>query len=86
MKLKIPGVPSPTQLRRYAPGQPLVEGPVLVSPSRRVGEGRGGGRVHQAVCEVLKRAGIPSPLAGEGKCSRLHCVRPPPHAGEGGVG
>src|SRR5438874_9209823 len=24
VKLKIPGVPSPTQLRRYAPGQPLV--------------------------------------------------------------
>ena len=55
MKLKIPGVPSPTQLRRYTPGQPLVEGPVLVSPR--------GGKVHQAVCDVLERAGIPSPVA-----------------------
>ena len=69
MKLKIPGVPSPTQLRRYTPGQPLVEGPVLVSPR--------GGKVHQAVCEVLERAGIPSPVAEENS---------PPPQGEGRVG
>jgi len=69
VKLKIPGVPSPTQLRRYTPGQPLVEGPVLVSPR--------GGKVHQAVCEVLERAGIPSPVAEENS---------PPPQGEGRVG
>src|SRR3989440_11484397 len=55
VKLKLPGVPSPTQLRRYMPGQPLVEGPVLVSPR--------GGKVHQAVCEALEREGIHSPVA-----------------------
>ena len=69
MKLKIPGVPSPTQLRRYTPGQPLVEGPVLVSPR--------GGKVHQAVCDVLERAGIPSPVAEKNS---------PPPQGEGRVG
>ena len=69
MKLKIPGVPSPTQLRRYTAGQPLVEGPVLVSPR--------GGQVHQAVCDVLERAGIPSPVAEKNS---------PSPQGEGRVG
>src|SRR3989440_9280704 len=69
VKLKIPGVPSPTQLRRYTAGQPLVEGPVLVSPR--------GGKVHQAVCDVLERAGIPSPVAEKNS---------PPPQGEGRVG
>jgi len=67
VKLKIPGVPSPTQLRRYTPGQPLVEGPVLVSPSPARGGGQGGGKVNQTICEILERAGVPSPLAGEGQ-------------------
>ena len=50
MKLKIPGVPSPTQLRRYAPGQPLVDGPVLVG-------GAPGGKLRDPICEILGRAG-----------------------------
>jgi len=75
VKLKLPGLPSPTQLRRYAPGQPLVEGPVLV-------DGAPGGKLRDPICEILERAGIsvgsqsPSPLAEPNS--------PPPH-GEGRV-
>ena len=69
MKLKIPGVPQATPLRRYSPGQPLLEGPVLIGPPAsnslplvgRVGEG---------VMKLLERANVsvfPSPLVGEGQ-------------------
>ena len=63
MKLKIPGVPSPTQLRRYAPGQPLVDGSVLVG-------GAPGGKLRDPICEILGRAGAsvgesPSAVADE---------------------
>jgi 3-oxoacyl-[acyl-carrier protein] reductase len=43
------GVPQPTRLRRYEPGGPLCEGPVLVA---------GGGRFEQPIREVLAAAGL----------------------------
>ena len=44
-------MPQPTRLRRYKPGVPLVEGPVLVA---------GGGRFAEARLLVrLERAGVP---------------------------
>ena len=43
------GVPQPTRLRRFTPGDPLVEGPVLVA---------GGGRFEKSVLAHLERAGI----------------------------
>jgi len=51
VKLKIPGVPSPAQLRRYTPGQPLVEGPVLigVAPSSKL---------RDPLCQILEGAGV----------------------------
>ena len=64
MKLKIPGVPNPTRLRRYAPGQPLIDGPVLVG-------GAPGGKVRDPICEILEGAGILSPPQGEGRVGAI---------------
>ena len=73
MKLKIPGVPQATPLRRYSPGQPLVEGPVLIGPTAsnslplvgRVGEG---------VSKVLERAGISVESQGGGSSQRWAAI------------
>jgi 3-oxoacyl-[acyl-carrier protein] reductase len=44
------GLPSPTELRRYEPGQPLLDGPALVG-------GAPGGRLVETVAAVLAGAG-----------------------------
>jgi 3-oxoacyl-[acyl-carrier protein] reductase len=58
VKLKVPGLPQAVALRRYSPGQPLVDGPVLV-------ESAAGGHLKAPICEILERAGVstspPSP-------------------------
>jgi 3-oxoacyl-[acyl-carrier protein] reductase len=54
------GLPNPTPLRRYAPGDPALNGPALVG---------GAGRLGDVVHTVLKSAGIDvvtEPLDGEG--------------------
>ncbi|MDV3220652.1 3-oxoacyl-ACP reductase [Intrasporangium sp.] len=43
------GVPQPTRLRRHTPGDPLVEGPVLVA---------GGGRFEKSLTSRLEEAGV----------------------------
>jgi 3-oxoacyl-[acyl-carrier protein] reductase len=45
------GVPQPTRLRRYEPGMPLCEGPVLVA---------GGGRFAEAIASWLDTVGVPT--------------------------
>ena len=76
MKLKIPGVPQLTQLRRYSLGRPLVEGPVLIGPSLTGALPFGAtntlplvGRVGEGVTKLLERAGVSVshslPLVGE---------------------
>src|SRR2546423_7688340 len=45
------GLPNPTPLRRYRPGEPPLPGPALVG-------GAPGGRLTDAVAVVLKSAGI----------------------------
>ncbi len=45
------GLPKPIELRRYEPGQPLVDGPALVG-------GAPGGRLHKRVVELLEHAGV----------------------------
>ncbi|MBA0123956.1 3-oxoacyl-ACP reductase [Haloechinothrix sp. YIM 98757] len=45
------GLPSPTPLRRYQPGQPLLEGPALVGAAP-------GGRLEKTVTEQLRGAGV----------------------------
>ena len=54
------GVPQPTRLRRYEPGMPLCEGPVLVA---------GDGRFADGIAAWLGGAGVPavSTLPGEGE-------------------
>ncbi|HVH65634.1 MAG TPA: 3-oxoacyl-ACP reductase [Candidatus Acidoferrum sp.] len=49
LKLKVPLIPEAVPLRRYAPGQPLVNGPVLVGLV---------GRVRDGVVEALTTAGV----------------------------
>ena len=44
------GIPSPPSLRRYEPGQPLLEAPALVG-------GAPGGRLHKAAADILVAAG-----------------------------
>ncbi|WP_213456178.1 3-oxoacyl-ACP reductase [Rhizomonospora bruguierae] len=55
------GLPNPPRLRRYRPGQPLVEAPVLV-------DGAPHGRLADPVRELLTAAGVPlgdeAPLGG----------------------
>ncbi|MDR7280195.1 3-oxoacyl-ACP reductase [Catenuloplanes atrovinosus] len=46
------GLPAPTPLRRYSPGDPLVTGPVLVDAAP-------GGRLGPAVRAILDEAGVP---------------------------
>ena len=45
------GLPKPIQLRRYEPGQPLLEGPALVGGAK-------GGRLQDRVVELLEHAGV----------------------------
>ncbi|WP_034267930.1 3-oxoacyl-ACP reductase [Haloechinothrix halophila] len=45
------GLPQPTPLRRYEPGQPLLDGPALVGAAK-------GGRLEKTVAEQLNSAGI----------------------------
>jgi 3-oxoacyl-[acyl-carrier protein] reductase len=83
-KLRLPILPEAVPLRRYAPGQPLVDGPVLVGAAP-------GGRVKDAICEILKAAGIEAPLPDpDASNARIALKRgsrgpasPPPQAGEG---
>jgi 3-oxoacyl-[acyl-carrier protein] reductase len=61
VKLKIPGLPQAVPLRRYSPGKPLVDGPVLLGPeipsSARAG-GLGGGSLGEGVSKLLEKAGV----------------------------
>jgi 3-oxoacyl-[acyl-carrier protein] reductase len=71
VKLKVPGLPQAVPLRRYAPGQPLLEGPVLIGPSE--------GRVAEGASKLLERAGVsqllsPPPPAGEGQGGGLAAI------------
>ena len=59
MKLRVPGLPVATPLRRYSPGQPLIDGPVLVGAAP-------GGRIDLTTFSSLSLP-TPSPLAGEGR-------------------
>ena len=45
------GLPKPTELRRYEPGQPLLEGPALVG-------GTDGGRLQKRATELLQHANV----------------------------
>jgi 3-oxoacyl-[acyl-carrier protein] reductase len=51
------GVPQPTRLRRYEPGLPLCDGPVLVA---------GGGRFAGGLADWLGAAGLPTVSSAEG--------------------
>src|SRR3954447_14637499 len=44
------GLPQPVPLRRYEPGQPLLDGPALVGAAP-------GGRLEKAIAKVLKATG-----------------------------
>jgi 3-oxoacyl-[acyl-carrier protein] reductase len=55
LKVKVPGLPEAPRLRRYQPGQPLVEGPVVIASA--------GGRVRDVVSEIVQQ--LPSPASGE---------------------
>src|SRR5207244_4210668 len=62
MKLRVPGLPTPTPLRRYSPGQPLVDGPVLVGAAP-------GGRLQTAISQIASSPSTsaeisPSPSGG----------------------
>ncbi|HKX68017.1 MAG TPA: 3-oxoacyl-ACP reductase [Intrasporangium sp.] len=59
------GVPQPTQLRRYTPGGPLVEGPVLVT---------GGGRFEKSMRVRLDQAGVAVVSAAEDTRDRLGAI------------
>ena len=52
LKVKVPGIPEAPRLRRYSPGQPLVEGRVLLASA--------GGRVRDVLSELLSRANVPA--------------------------
>ena len=56
------GVPQPTQLRRYTPGGPLVEGPVLLA---------GGGRFEKSLRVRLDEAGVAVVSAADDTEDRL---------------
>lgn len=82
LKLKVPGLPEAPHLRRYSPGQPLVDGPVLVGPGAATSEdslaGRdreGVPRIRDVVTDILARTArlespSPSPPAGDGQGGR----------------
>src|SRR5438132_3792841 len=53
MNLRVPGLPTPTPLRRYSPGDPLVDGPVLLGAAP-------GGRLKTPISQI---ASSPSPSA-----------------------
>ena len=57
MKLRVPGLPAPTRLRRYSPDQPLVDRPVLIGAAA-------GGRIDLRSIPLAVTSD--SPLAGEG--------------------
>ncbi len=59
------GVPQPTRLRRYTPGDTLVEGPVLVS---------GGGRFAKDLAERFERLGLRTVDAVEEDGDRLGAI------------
>jgi 3-oxoacyl-[acyl-carrier protein] reductase len=59
------GVPQPTRLRRHIPGDPLVEGPVLVA---------GGGRFDKHMAERLDRLGVQTVDAVEADGDRLGAI------------
>ena len=59
------GVPQPTQLRRYTPGGPLVEGPVLAT---------GGGRFEKSIRVRLDQAGVAVVSATEDTRDRLGAI------------
>jgi 3-oxoacyl-[acyl-carrier protein] reductase len=51
VKLKVPGLPEATPLRRYAPGKPLVEGPVLIASAA--------GRVRDVLAQITQGLSTP---------------------------
>ncbi|MGO4598700.1 3-oxoacyl-ACP reductase [Terrabacter sp. 2RAF25] len=59
------GVPQPTRLRRYEPGMPLCEGPVLVA---------GGGRFAHAIAAWLGAVGVPTVAAAADAPDKLGAV------------
>ena len=53
------GMPQPTRLRRYEPGQPLLDGPALLGAAE-------GGRLIEATAGVLKAAGAEAHVPARG--------------------
>ena len=66
LKVKVPGLPEAARLRRYQPGHPLVDGPVLIASA--------GGRVRDVLSAVIPSPSSPSPAAGEGGSSRWAAI------------
>jgi len=60
MKLRVPGLPAATPLRRYSPDQPLIDGPVLVGAAP-------GSRIDPSSFSFTADVDLPPPLAGEGR-------------------
>ena len=60
LKVKVPGLPEAPRLRRYEPGKPLVDGPVLIASA--------GGRVRDAVSSIVQNIAStetsPTPAGG----------------------
>jgi 3-oxoacyl-[acyl-carrier protein] reductase len=70
VKLKLPGLPEAIPLRRYAPGEPLVDGPVLLASA--------GHRVRNAVSAILANIQVPQEASpswgGQGGGSRWAAI------------
>jgi 3-oxoacyl-[acyl-carrier protein] reductase len=59
LKIKVPGLSEAPRLRRYQPGQPLLDGPVVIASA--------GGRIRDVVSGILQTVpspDVPSPLRG----------------------
>jgi 3-oxoacyl-[acyl-carrier protein] reductase len=64
LKLKVPGLPEAAVLRRYSPGQPVIDGPVLIASAQ--------GRVRDTVSNIAQRIAThtgdsPSPRGEDGQ-------------------
>ncbi|HEY9289112.1 MAG TPA: 3-oxoacyl-ACP reductase [Candidatus Dormibacteraeota bacterium] len=70
LRVKVPGLPEAPRLRRYQPGKPLVDGPVLIASA--------GGRVRNAVSAIVQN------IASAETSSIPSETSPSAHAVEGG--
>src|SRR3954468_24941254 len=61
------GLPQPSSLRRYEPGQALLEGPALVGAAP-------GGRLSRAVTKVLKATGSDTASADQNGDTRFSAL------------